>query len=206
MIVIITHLEKFGDYKTKVYIDDEYCFLLTNKQIYYFTISVNNEISQEQYEIIYSSVLKSAKIKALNILKRMDRTESELRQKLNNNGYSNNIVDKTIEYINNYHYIDDYRYAKNYFEYKRNNKSTRAICMELTNKGVSKEIISSILETDSISDIDAIRKIINKKTKNVEYLTQNEKQKLYTSLIRKGFNSSLISKELKSIDYTEYIE
>lgn len=63
--------------------------------------------------------LKATK-KAMGLLQHMDRTEWELRSKLEQAGFSEEAVEAAIQYVAGYHYIDDKRYAKRFVEIYRN--------------------------------------------------------------------------------------
>ena len=52
-----------------------------------------------------------AKKKAMSLLKYMDRTEWQLRDKLSLKGFSEEAIEEAIEYVKSFHYLDDYRYA-----------------------------------------------------------------------------------------------
>ena len=70
------------------------------------------------YEKILTEIVgKRAKKRALFLLERMDRTESQLCEKLRQNGYPEECVAAAVEYVKQYHYIDDLRYAKQYIRY-----------------------------------------------------------------------------------------
>ena len=62
--------------------------------------------------------LKATK-KAMGLLQHMDRTEWELRSKLEQAGFSEEAVEAAIQYVAGYHYIDDKRYAKRFVEIYR---------------------------------------------------------------------------------------
>ncbi|BCN31411.1 regulatory protein RecX [Anaeromicropila herbilytica] len=195
--MIITKLEAIDKKKYKVYIEYEYSFLLYSTDIRKYKLEEGLDMTQELYEeIITDTVLRRGKQKALAILKFMDRTENELRQKLKQGDYAEKLIDVIIEYIKSYHYIDDERYAYNYVRSKKDAKSKRQIQMELHNKGIEKSIIEAALEDELENDDSAIKRAIAKKTNDIESLTQIEKQKLAASLYRKGFRSEDIRKYL----------
>ena len=60
-----------------------------------------------------SGDIRRARHRALHILERSDRTEQELRAKLERN-YRAEAVEDAISYVKQYHYLDDRRYAVNY--------------------------------------------------------------------------------------------
>jgi len=196
--MIVTKLEELKKEKIKVYIDGEYHFLLYRKDVNAYKLHENEPISKDIYtDIIENIVLPRAKQKALAILKYMDRTEQELRQKLMQEQYTEDIIELAIEYVNSYHYLDDKRYACNYIRYKKDSKSKRQLQMELSQKGFCKEYIEQAFEEEYDDENIAIQKAIAKKTLDVDSLSQKEKMKLANSLYRKGFKMDLIQKYLQ---------
>lgn len=66
----------------------------------------------------------------------------------------------------------------------------------LIQKGISKDLIEEIYEEEIEPDDTAIIRAIQKKTKDVDALSYEEKQKIAASLYRKGFASDEIRKYL----------
>lgn len=195
--MLITKLEKIDKKRTKVYIDYEYAFLLYPSDIRKYKIEEEQEITVEIYEeILEDTIYRRAKQKALAILKFMDRSESELVAKLKMAHYTEEIVNRTIEYVRSYHYIDDERYATNYIVSRKDTKSRKQIQMELLHKGISKEVIENIFPKNPDNDKEALKKAIRKKTDDIENLSMEQKQKLFASLYRKGFSYEDIARFL----------
>lgn len=192
--MIITKLESGLQKKVRVYIDNEYVFLLYANDIRRYKLEEGMELTKEQYmRIIDETIFRRAKQKALAILKRMDRTEYELRQKLRQAEYSDEIINRTMNYINQYHYVDDERFVENYILYKKGVKSIKQIRMELIQKGIEREMIDSFMVEEDM-DEKAIIRAIRKKTQDVESLSREQKGKLAAYLYRKGFTQDLIGK------------
>ena len=128
---------------------------------------------------------KKAKHRALYLLERMDRTEYELRQKLKQD-YEADVVDEAIEYVKQYHYIDDERYARNYIVSKSQVKSRRQIEQELLlKKGISKDIIlDAFSQADVQDELFLIRRWMEKKKLNPETANREELQKFYLFMMR----------------------
>ena len=59
-------------------------------------------------------ILKRAKLRALHLLEDMARTDSALREKLRQGMYSADAVDKAVEYVKSFGYLNDARYADNF--------------------------------------------------------------------------------------------
>lgn len=194
----ITRLENGFRKCTKVYIDDEYAFPLYPQDLRQYGIEEGIELTQEQYEeLLYETVVRRAKQKCMNLLKKMDRTEAELRRKLRESGYTDTVVGLAVDYVDSYHYIDDARYANHYINYKKTSKSLRQMKMELWKKGVDEQMIQEVLEKQNVTDDEALQRAIRKKTDSVELLSFQEKQKLAASLFRKGFAESDIRKYIR---------
>lgn len=196
--MIVTKLEELSKGKVKVYIDGEYHFLLYHKDIKIYKLQENELILEKVYEdIIQDTVLRRAKQKAMAILKYMDRTEQELKQKLKQAEYTDTIIESAIEYVKMFHYLDDERYAANYIRYKKSTKSKRQLQTELMQKGIRKEFIEQAFDDEYDDEDIAIQKAIAKKTLDIESLSQEEKMKLASSLYRKGFKMDVIQKYMK---------
>ena len=127
---VVTGLEYIGKRKVRIYINDEYAFSLYPSEIKKYNIEENQLIEQEKYDSIMREVIvRRAKQKAIDFLKRMDRTEQELRIKLKREEYPPVAVEAAIDYVKSYHYIDDMRYIENYIRLKKGTKSIRLIEM-----------------------------------------------------------------------------
>jgi Uncharacterized protein conserved in bacteria len=205
--MVVTNLEQSEQSKVKVFIDDSYAFLLYQKDIEQFGLKQGREIAEALYmEIMEETIYRRAKQKALAVLKFIDRTEQELRTKLSESGYPEEIIIRTISYVMEYGYLNDERFARAYIRARMHTKSKQVIKNELYRKGISKEVADSILaeeyentETVEDAELSAIRKAVAKKTKNPEALNPQEKQKLMASLYRKGFEISKIKKVILDI-------
>ncbi len=197
--MIITRMEVLGKSKVNIYLDDEYSFFLSPKEVHQLDITEGEEVPASFYDsVIEKIILPKAKFKALSLLKLTDRTETELRNKLSDAGYTQNIVDQAVQYVAGYGYLNDERLASAYVRTRKNAKSKLVIKMDLLQKGVdAKTIELAFLEeynTDDQEDPElvAIRKVITKKVRSLEDMDFDAKQKLIASLYRKGFDISKI--------------
>ena len=186
--MIITKLEICHTKKTRVYIDEEFAFVVYPQDIRKYSLKENMELSEIIYrQIMEETIIRRAKQKAMALLQKSDRTEKELSFKLKQAEYPQIAIDYAIEYVKNYNYIDDNRYLEQYISYKKRTKSMRVMEMELRQKGISKEQIQEQMEKEAVTDEIAIEKAIRKKIGQKEQLTFEEKQKIASYLYRKGF-------------------
>ncbi|HHU72145.1 MAG TPA: regulatory protein RecX [Clostridiales bacterium] len=200
----VTSIEKVNKSRVKVYIDGEYAFPLYNKDIILYQLEEGKELSVDLYESIKEEVVfYRSKLKAMSLLMTMDRTEFELRQKLQRLGYPHDVIDKTIAYLYSYGYIDDNRYASSHVNTRKYNKSKLMLKMELLKKGIDKDVIEETIRVQYSSDensedpeILAIKKAISKKRVDLDNITWEDKQKLIAFLYRKGFSIDKINQAL----------
>ena len=187
--MIVTKIEAITKTKYKVEIDEEFAFVLYKGELSQYRICQEKEITQEIYQKIRKEVvLKRAKLRALHLLTDMARTEEGLRQKLRQNLYPDDIVEEALAYVRSFGYLDDYRYAENFIISKKESKSRKEIYAKLCEKGVSRDLIDLAFENCyDDGEREAIRQLIRKKNVDIENATEQELNKLYGYLARKGF-------------------
>ena len=133
--------------------------------------------------------LRQAKLKALRLLERMDRTEAQLREKLLQAEFDSEMVEKAIAYVKSFGYINDEAYIENFIQSKRETKSRKEIYALLLGKGVSSEQIDLVFEQcyEKSTEQEAISRLIRKKNVDILHASEQELHKLYGYLARKGF-------------------
>ena len=135
---------------------------------------------------------KRAKLRCMNLLKSRDYTVHQLKSKLRDNGYPDEIIDCAIEYVASYGYVDDARYAHAYIESASRTKSRRQIENDLVRKGLDKQIILSAFaqimqEQDEDAEEELIRRYLVKKHYDRSSASYEERRKMIAFLYRKGF-------------------
>lgn len=158
------------------------------------------EVSDELYhKIIHEIVGLRAKKRAMHLLEQMDRTEHQLYEKLRANGYPEACILDAIDYVKQYRYIDDARYARTYIRQGQQKKSRQRLKQDLQRKGVSREIIETALEEEYEADeCGKIRELLEKRRYEYETSDRKEQQRTYQFLLRRGFMSSDILRVLKT--------
>lgn len=138
--------------------------------------------------------------RALTYLEKGIQTEKGIREYLKRKGYLDESIDKTIEKLLEYGYIDDGIYVENYIKTYENKKGKKLLKFELLKKGVKQETIEEKLE-DMLSFDDEKNTCIilaKKYLKNKE-VDLKTKQKLFSYLMGKGFPSSVINEVIKEL-------
>ena len=140
--------------------------------------------------------LLEAKKKAMSLLKYMDRTEWQLRDKLAAKGFSEEAVDGAIDYVKSFHYLDDYRYAVHFVEIHQEQRSRQRMRQDLYQKHVPEEYIDLALESVCENDDIALQNALRKITKGETEFSYEEKQKIAGKLYRGGFRLGDIKRML----------
>ena len=107
-------------------------------------------------------LLIKGKKRALRLLERKDYSRKELVDKLYKDGYSDELVEKIIEYVDSYHYLDDTRVAGSYIRGRMGYKSKRELEYMLKQKGISEEEISIMRRKPSTTIIDELEAVVTK--------------------------------------------
>ena len=146
-----------------------------------------NETEEKSEEEIKDEI-RRAKLRALHLLTAMDRTEAQLREKLQVS-YCDEVVETAIEYVKSFGYLDDERYVRVYIESKSRTKSRKQIEQELIfQKGVSREAVARGFEIAEPADIsEVIRRYMQKRRIDPENCDYEQKQKFFAYMMRKGF-------------------
>ncbi len=144
---------------------------------------------------------KRARLRAMHLLEKMDRTEAQLREKLRQSYYPDFIIDDAVNYVKSFHYIDDLRYARNYLELHASVKSRRLMEQELYTKGVSKEIVAQAVSGMEFPDEEEqIRTLLEKKHYDLSCEDRKAQQRIYSFLMRKGYSMSAILQVLHAVE------
>ena len=130
--MVITEVEPLSRTRYKVYIDGKFAFVLYKGDLARYHLARGCEIPEETCrQIRREVVLKRAKMRALHLLNDMGRTEAQLRAKLRQNHYTEEIVEETLAYVKSFGYVNDGAYARNFIETRKGQKSRREIYARL---------------------------------------------------------------------------
>ena len=196
---IVTKIEEYDKKRCKIYIDEEFAFLLYKGELSEYEIIQGKNISEDIYVKIVGEVLsKRAKKRCLNLLEKKNYTEYKLREKLKEGLYPSEIEEEAIAYVKSFHYIDDYRYACDYIFYHKDTETKKKIEEKLRLKGIEQDILHRAF-SDSYDEEEEIQielaqalKLLQKKRYDRENMDWKEKQKIQAYLLRKGIRNSVI--------------
>ncbi|GHU63844.1 regulatory protein RecX [Clostridia bacterium] len=200
----IEKVEQIKKNQYKIFLDSGQIFCVNGKEKKRFHLEENQELSDLDYQEIVSELLeKKAKVKVITLLAKQDYTEKELRNKLLSAFYPEQVIQKLLMEMKQRGYVDDLRYAQHYIEQKSSKMSKLKLQIQLRNKGIEKEIFSSLLEEQNIDEAEQIKKYIESKFRNVSLQDRKEKYKVYQFFARKGYSSEEIFRVLEEVERGE---
>lgn len=146
--------------------------------------------------------LAAAKQKAYRLLSMRPHSEKELGKKLRDKGFPEAVVKEALEKLRDLKYLNDASFAIQWARNLAVNKlwGNRKISAGLQEKGVAPRLIAEAIASvrQELSEEDAVAKLIRRKMapKQAASLDGREKQKLFTSLMGRGFPPGLIINQL----------
>ena len=195
----VLSLVKLTKGRAKICLQGGTDFVLYKKEYESYGIEEGADLSEADYNQIVSEILiPRCKKRALHLLEKQDRSEKNLRDKLKEGGYPDEIIDIAIDYINDYGYLDDARMAASHIRFYQDSRSKLRLKQDLIGKGISAEVIDRVLEEEYTCDeSELIEKLIMKKHYDKENATYEERAKMFRFLAGRGFSSDSINRVLK---------
>ncbi len=188
--------------KVQVSFDNSQTLILYKGELRKYGLQEQEPLSDERYhELYYEVVGKRAVKRAMHLLEKMDRTEGQLRKKLMEGGYPDDLIEQAVAYKKSYHYIDDDRYARTFVRLNQDRKSAARMKTDLLSKGVGMDVIERAIEEEMDTAPETlIQKMMQKKHFDPECATPKETAKMYQFLLRRGFCSSEIAHAIRDTD------
>lgn len=198
--MIITAIEAITKTKAAVYLNDERAFVLTLSEIRQLDLSVNMTVTNQIQEDIDTVLTKKAKLKVMNLLQTKDYTVYEIRSRLKRESFPEYIIQRAIDYVAEYGYVDDRRYTETYLRYHGQGKSSRILTMKLRQKGIDSNIIEECMSEITIDEEEQIKHLIETKYKTDWIHDNAKKQKMIGFLMRRGYSYQNIRSVMKEFD------
>ena len=189
--------------RLNIYLDDVFAFGLSMDVFIKYNLKKGQELDNSFVEeILLEEENNKAITSALKYLSYRQRSIKEARDHLKRKGYEETIIEKTLDYLLEKNYLNDYEFANSFIRDKSylNKYGIKKIRYELINKGVSKEIIEKTLKFDKDEEYSNALTLANKKMRSYKNLDNSSiYRKLAGFLQRKGYRFDTVSKVLKEV-------
>lgn len=165
-----------------------------------YSITKDKEIDDELItEALDEQSYKDAKLAAYNFVSFKPRSECEVRQRLERKEYSSDSIDKAIEFLYEFNYLNDEEYAnmfvKNFI--KKTPSGEFKLRQELLKRGISEDFINkSIAEYYPTNKaLEMAEEAAKKHIKKVSHKPKLKQKQLITDfLARRGFDWDVVNK------------
>lgn len=197
-------VQKKNKDRVNVYIDYDFSFACDAEFIYKLGVKLNDCLDKcDIEEILKEDELKKCKNSALRIIERSYKSKKEMEEKLLAKGFTDDIINSTLNFLEEYKFIDDTKYATLYVKDKIKNQGRNKIKYSLIKKGLNEEVIEENLECidkdyekEQALSIAIKRYEILKKRESDEYKLS---QKLFRFLATKGYDFQCCSEVIKKV-------
>ncbi len=201
-MAIITKIEEQKNKKrVNLFIDDAFFCGLTKETAVKFGLKSGKIIDIKQLEeAAFASEVNMAFDKAVDYLKTRMHSKRELVEKLLKKGYKKDVALAAIQKLEEYHYVDDELFAKQFVEQNKR-YSKKMLENKLKAKGIASEVIK-LAAIDNITDqheYEMCRKAAEKYIRGKDVSKEGFSQKLMASLARKGYGFEVIKKVAKGV-------
>ncbi|SHH24778.1 recombination regulator RecX [Clostridium grantii] len=201
----ITKMEygKRNKKRVNVYINSEFSFAVDEELVYQYKLEKDKVIDLESLQqIIEEDNYIKAKATALKTLERSHKTEKEIKDKLEKNEYPDNSIERVLEFLKSYEFINDEKFTKMFVEDKIKKYGKNKIKFDLIKKGINEKFIEENLNNmNDDNEKDTAKKIAEKKLKTLEgkYGERVVYSKVSNYLSSKGFSFDIIKEVMNSL-------
>ena len=189
----------------EVIFEDETKLLLNYNIFEKYKVSVDMDFSENEIlEMKYFSDIERAKSRAINYISGKLKTKYEVRLKLKENDFAEDVIDEVLDILEKEEYLNDRVYCEIFIEDKKklNGYGKNKIKSLLIQKGISKNIFEDFL--DEFEYDEEFDNALKMGIKKLELLSNEEdnfkkKQKIINYLTYRGFGFDVINDVLKEI-------
>ena len=173
--------------KVSVFADGEFLCSVTAESVAKMRIKVGDQIdNQKLLDTLFESDCQTAFSKAVDNVCKSFKTQNQVQKYLFDKGFSTEVVNKTIEKMKEYRYVDDAEFVRLFVSSYQKTKGKKRICFELKQKGVEQEYIDLVDEL--IDDQTEYALALAQKFAKGKQMDTKNGQKLYRHLASKGFD------------------
>ncbi len=205
----ITSAEKNKKYKDRlsVFVDGKFSFTISEEDYISMNLYEEQELTQETIDYIKDTLnYRDAKSRAVRYLSMKLRTEKEVRDKLNEEGYDDDCIEKAVNELKAIGYINNQLYAQKYVFDRSKLKpiSKKLMKKELTFRGIPEEIADEVLEDWKVEDSAVAESLLKRKFGKYDLSDKKVLKKAMMFLMHRGFSGDTIREALRDYAVDSY--
>lgn len=206
---IITSIEaqKKNKDRVNIFIDNEFAFACSNELIYSHGLKKGIQVDTKSLEeVVKADNYIKGKTAALRYIERAMKTKKQVEDMLYKKEMAEETVNKVIEFLESYAFIDDKRYAESFIKQKLKESGKNKIKYDLLKKGIDEELIKELLDEVSSEDESAVALALAEKKARILGKSEKDKGKLLGKvtkyLLSKGYTYDLINQIVNKVALT----
>ena len=204
MPVITSIKQQKAKNRVNVYLDDKFGFGIDLDNFVLLHLKVNQELTDEEVEkVVRKAEFQKTLDKLLRFATLRPRSEKEVIEYFRRKKVHESMHEELLEKLRHFELLDDLKFAKWWVDQRTNfkPKPKRILKIELTKKGIVKEIIENVLGETAMDEGKMAKELLARKAykwKNLEPRVAHQKMSQY--LVGKGFAWDVISKIIGEIE------
>lgn len=190
-----------------LFLDEAFFCGISEETLIKLALKKGMEVEEKELEEIVKEERQNQCFQyALKLLARQNYFEKVLGDKLKQKEYSSEDIAYALEKLKAYNYLDEEKLTEAFVKDKKRfaKKGPRYIAQALKMKGIDSEMITRTLDTyyDEEEEFQNARQLALKKMESYRHKYEDTyiiRNKLYSYLLQRGFNTAIVSKVLEEI-------
>ncbi len=180
---------------------------LSVRDVRLFSLREEADIDDDTLDQIRKQVRSDCMQRCGSLLSGRDYTEARLREKLEDDDYPADIIDRAVEELREAGYLNEERYAAYYLQVHAGDRSRARIRRDLRERGVPADVIERVMGQEDAEEALAqeaaqIRHLLDRKDWQ-RAGSFREEMKLRDRLFRKGYSSEAVRMAMQDRDLPE---
>lgn len=203
-LVTKIEVQKNNKDRVNIFVNEEFFIACDMSLVYLQGIKKGEEIDKEKLNnIVLEDNFIKAKSRSLRYLGKSYKTEKEVRKKLEECEYNEEVINRVIEFLKEYDFINDNRYTELFIKEKLKKHGKNKIKYDLKLKGVEEKLINEKIDClDEGKELNIAYEIASKKYNQLVRCEKDKlkiRKKLNDFLLRRGYDFSTVHILLKKV-------
>lgn len=184
--------------RCSIFVEEKFSLSAPIEPVLSLALKVGGQLSDDHIDFLLSETRRSELLgKALRFATYKPRTLFQVREKLRLLKYEPAEQDRAVEYLTEFGYLDDVKYAQMFVRdaVVRGGKAEARIQFELMKRGIEKSLVQSTLESEFPTDLlpEMCLNVARKKLKMLGHKSPDkQKSSVIAYLQRQGFSWNVI--------------
>jgi regulatory protein len=196
------HLERVN-----VYVDGAFRIAAAQEVLLRAGLYVGDEVTESRLEeLAAEDLFWKARDSSLNLLSFRARTATELRRRLREKGFPEEVVERCVAELVERGLVDDSAFAETFVRdrVRLRPSGARRLAQELRRKGVDAdtagEAIEEVLRSEDVSELELARVAVSKWARRSGEEPERARRRLYGFLARRGFGGDTVRQIMEEVE------